>query len=104
VDAANNAYLLRRLLGAPPEKRRARYRCVLAFVPRVGTVPQMFEGVSTGAIATEPRGEGGFGYDPLFLSDELGKTFGEAMDEEKNRVSHRGRAFQAFLQAFREGR
>ena len=104
VDAANNAYLLRRLLGAPPEKRRARYRCVLAFVPRVGTVPQMFEGVSTGAIATEPRGEGGFGYDPLFLSDELGKTFGEAIDEEKNRVSHRGRAFQAFLQAFREGR
>lgn len=104
VDAANNAYLLRRLLGAPSEKRRARYRCVLAFVPRVGAVPQLFEGACTGVIATEPRGEAGFGYDPLFISDDLQKTFGEAQEEEKNRVSHRARAFQAFLQSFPESR
>ncbi len=97
VDSANNAYLLRRLLGAPEPKRRARYRCVLVYVPRPGAIPQVFEGVATGRILEQPAGAGGFGYDPLFLSDDLGMSFGEAAPEEKHRVSHRGRAFAAFI-------
>jgi XTP/dITP diphosphohydrolase len=97
VDAANNAELLRRLAGAPPERRRARYRCVLALMPRMGGIPETFEGTCTGSIITEPRGTGGFGYDPLFLSDELGRTFGEASAAEKAGVSHRGRALQALI-------
>jgi XTP/dITP diphosphohydrolase len=99
VDAANNRELLRRLLGAPDVRRRARYRCVLALVEPGQVVPRIFEGACAGTILTEPRGSGGFGYDPLFLSDDLGKTFGEASPEEKNAVSHRGRAFAELLAA-----
>lgn len=98
-DRANNAELLRRLLGAPEAKRRARYRCVLVLVRQPGAAPEAFEGSCTGTILEAPRGEGGFGYDPLFLSDDLGGSFGEARDEEKDRVSHRGRAFRALLEA-----
>ena len=56
----------------------------------------LFEGACTGRILVEPVGAGGFGYDPLFFSDDLGKSFGEATPEEKHAVSHRGRAFAAF--------
>ncbi|MGH7536228.1 MAG: RdgB/HAM1 family non-canonical purine NTP pyrophosphatase [Gemmatimonadales bacterium] len=101
VDAANNAELLRRLAGAPEARRRARYRCVLVYLPSAGAVPQVFEGASQGRILETPRGEGGFGYDPLFLSDDLDRTFGEASDEEKDRVSHRGRALRAFAETLR---
>jgi XTP/dITP diphosphohydrolase len=97
-DAANNQELLRRLLGAPPQRRRARYRCVVAYLERPDAVPRVFEGTCYGFIAEEPRGSGGFGYDPLFVSDELGMTFGEAPPEAKHRVSHRGRAFRAFAE------
>jgi len=100
VAAANNAFLLRRLLGAPEARRRARYRCVLVYLPKVGAVPVVYEGACTGRILEAPSGAGGFGYDPLFFSDDLGKSFGEAADEEKHRVSHRGRAFDAFRRAF----
>lgn len=99
VDAANNAYLLRRLRGAPASKRRARYRCVLVLYRTPKAFPETFEGSCTGSILEEPRGSGGFGYDPLFLSDELGKTFAEASSEEKDTVSHRGRAFAALRAA-----
>ena len=58
-------------------------------------------GDCAGRILEAPRGDGGFGYDPLFFSDELGKTFGEATAEEKDAVSHRGRALRAFLQALK---
>ncbi len=95
-DRANNEDLLRRLAGLPPGKRRARYRCVVAFVPRADAVPVTFEGDCLGAILTAPAGTNGFGYDPLFLSDELGVSFGEADPKQKERVSHRGRAFRAF--------
>lgn len=98
-DQANNAVLLHRLLGAPPQRRRARYRCVLAYVPKPGAPVHIYEGTCTGEIQTEPAGSGGFGYDPLFWSDELKKTFAEATPEEKHSVSHRGRAFRAFLGA-----
>jgi len=97
LDRANNAELLRRLAGAPPERRRARYRCVLAYLRRPEAVPDIFEGECSGAILDAPRGDGGFGYDPLFLSDDLHRTFAEASDAEKDGASHRGRAFRALL-------
>jgi len=99
IDQANNAQLLQRLLGAPPARRRARYRCALAFVARPGAIPEVYQGACTGEILTQPRGAAGFGYDPLFQSDDLGKTFAEATLEEKAAVSHRARAFEAFLRA-----
>jgi XTP/dITP diphosphohydrolase len=98
LDQANNAELLRRLLGAPAKRRRARYRCVLAYLPSPDAVPELFEGECTGTILEEARGHRGFGYDPLFLSDDLGKSFGEAEEAEKDGVSHRGRAFRALLE------
>jgi len=95
VDAANNAELVRRLTGAAESRRLARYRCVLVFLPSPGAVPTVSQGDCSGRILQEPRGAAGFGYDPFFFSDELGKTFGEATDEEKDSVSHRGRALRA---------
>lgn len=97
VDQANNAELLRRLAGAPEARRRARYRCVLVLLRSPSALPEDFEGVCGGTILEEPRGTGGFGYDPLFLCDALGKTFGEASGEEKDRVSHRGQALEKLL-------
>jgi XTP/dITP diphosphohydrolase len=97
-DGANNAELLRRLAGLAPEKRRARYRCVVAFLPRPDAAAVTFEGTCTGSILEQPRGMGGFGYDPLFLSDDLKQSFGEASPEDKDEVSHRGRAFRAFAE------
>jgi XTP/dITP diphosphohydrolase len=94
VDAANNAELVRRLSGATGARRGARYRCVLVYFASPAAVPRTFEGSCAGRILEEPRGKGGFGYDPYFLSDELGKTFGEASAEEKDAVSHRGRALR----------
>ena len=99
VDEANNAELLRRLRGANEIRRRARYRCVLVFLRTPVAVPEVFEGSCGGRILEDARGEGGFGYDPLFLSDDLGKTFGEASGEEKDRISHRGRALEALIAA-----
>jgi XTP/dITP diphosphohydrolase len=98
VDAANNTELLRRLAGAPEPKRLARYRCVIVFLKSAGDVPTVCQGDCTGRILEEPRGTGGFGYDPLFFSHELGKTFGESTAEEKDAVSHRGRALRALAQ------
>jgi XTP/dITP diphosphohydrolase len=100
-DAANNAELLRRLDGLPAEKRRARYRCVVAIVPRCDAAAVTFEGTCTGSILTEPKGTGGFGYDPLFFSDDLEQSFGDATAEDKDSVSHRGRAFRAFAEWLR---
>ena len=100
-DAANNAELLRRLQGAPPARRRARYRCVMVRVGRPGALPEVFEGSCAGSILETPRGSLGFGYDPLFLSDDLKRSFGEATPEEKHAVSHRGRAFRALAERLR---
>jgi XTP/dITP diphosphohydrolase len=99
VDTANNAELLRRLAGAPERQRMARYRCVLAFLRSTGAVPTVCQGDCNGRILDAPRGNGGFGYDPLFFSFELGKTFGEATPEEKDSVSHRGRALRALARS-----
>ncbi len=101
VDAANNAELLRRLAGAPERQRAARYRCVLVFLRTPDAVPTICHGDCTGRILETPKGSDGFGYDPLFFSEELGKTFGEATAEEKDRVSHRGRALRALAQSLK---
>ncbi|HEY7237072.1 MAG TPA: non-canonical purine NTP pyrophosphatase [Gemmatimonadaceae bacterium] len=100
LDAANNAHLIEEMRGLT--NRRARYVCVAALV--VGDSEQTFRGTTSGVILQEPRGAGGFGYDPYFLSDELGKTFGEASLVEKERVSHRGRAFRLLIDAIAQRR
>ncbi len=97
-DEANNAELLNRLAGAPETRRRARYRCAAVFLRKHDAMPQVFEGSCMGRILEAPAGTGGFGYDPLFFSDDLGKSFGEATADEKAAVSHRGRAFHAFAE------
>jgi XTP/dITP diphosphohydrolase len=71
---------------------------VLVYLPRPDAIPVVFEGTCAGRILDSPRGTGGFGYDPFFFSEELGKTFGEAMAEEKDGVSHRGRALRALVE------
>lgn len=101
VDAANNAELLRRLRGAPEAKRRARYRCVLVLVRKPGALPEAFEGSCGGSILEAPEGTGGFGYDPLFFSDDLARPFGLASPEEKDAVSHRGRALARLVEALK---
>jgi len=99
VDRANNAELVRRLAGAPEGKRGARYRCALALIRQPGAMPEVFEGECAGRILEQPSGTAGFGYDPYFFSADLGKSFGEATEAEKDGVSHRGRAFRALAEA-----
>lgn len=99
VDAANNAELQRRLRGAPETRRRARYRCVLVLLRTPSAIPAVFDGTASGLILEEPRGTGGFGYDPYFLSDDLGRTFAEVSGPEKDAISHRGRALQKLVAA-----
>lgn len=84
-------YLLRRLEGVPWERRAARFVCVIAIASPEGEV-ELFRGECNGIIAFEPKGENGFGYDPIFYLPELGRTVAELSIEEKNQISHRGRA------------
>jgi XTP/dITP diphosphohydrolase len=100
-DGQRVALLLRQLEGVPPEKRSARFRCFIA-VARPDGQTSLFEGHCEGQVADEPRGEGGFGYDPVFLLPERGLTLAELPPEEKNAVSHRGRAARR-ARAFLEG-
>lgn len=91
-SAANNARLLRELGGVPPERRTARFVCVLALaVP--GQPTRTVRGECRGRIVDALRGTGGFGYDPLFIPDGETQTFGELPAETKARLSHRARAF-----------
>lgn len=102
-DAANNQKLLQELNGTPEEKRTARYHCVLAFMRHAeDPTPILCHCSWEGRILTEARGEGGFGYDPLFFLPDMQCTAAELDKAEKNRVSHRGRAMQLLLQALRE--
>jgi XTP/dITP diphosphohydrolase len=98
VTAANNALLLVRLAGVPDALRSARYRCVLVLTPAPDADESselMASGTTEGHILRAPRGSFGFGYDPIFFSDELGCTFGEASPAAKDAVSHRARAVAA---------
>ena len=105
VDGRNNLYLLEQLrAGGTTPPWAARYRCALA-VARGGACLLTADGSVEGQIVAEPRGTGGFGYDPLFWLPELGKTMAEIDLETKQRLSHRGRALQALLGRMRrEGR
>ena len=96
LDEANNALLQKEL--ASHADRRARFVCAVALVGVDGQ-EMVRRGETVGRITTTPRGEGGFGYDPYFESAEMGRTFGEASIEEKERISHRGRALRALLEA-----
>jgi XTP/dITP diphosphohydrolase len=104
TDADNNAKLLRELGDLPPNRRGARYVCVLAYLDpgatRPGDRPWVVtrSGTFRGRVAFELRGEGGFGYDPLFeplAEPPGGRTVGQMTAEEKNRISHRARASMA---------
>jgi XTP/dITP diphosphohydrolase len=99
-DDANNARVLRELARVSPEKRAARFVCVLA-AARNGKTVNTFRGTAEGLILNSGRGNNGFGYDPLFYFPEIRKTFAELSAEEKARYSHRGVAFRAFLSWYR---
>ena len=92
-DAGRTAHLLAELNGVPRDRRSARYRAVVAIASPDGAV-QLFEGVQEGSIAEAPRGQGGFGYDPVFLVDGS-RTQAELSDGEKDERSHRGHAVRA---------
>jgi len=106
-DAANNAKLLRLLEGVAAEKRIARFRCVLALAPAgPGATPaeaRLFEGACEGRIGFAEKGQGGFGYDPLFIPNGFALTFAELGEEVKNKMSHRALAL-AKLKAWLEAR
>jgi XTP/dITP diphosphohydrolase len=118
--AENNAKLLRLLAPVTLDKRIARFRCVLALTPVVRTDcesaspvcyadeadlrTELFEGACEGRIGPAPRGQGGFGYDPLFIPVGYEQTFGELPEEVKNRLSHRAQALAGLRQWFRSPR
>ena len=96
-DARNLRALLHQLAAVPAEQRSGRFRCALALA-RDGEVIERAEGVVEGVILNEPRGVGGFGYDPVFLPSAWGQTLAEMPPEAKWSVSHRGNAFRALLE------
>jgi len=104
-DGRNNAKLLAALegvgvgVGVGPERRRGRFRCVAAFVDPDRHLELTRAGAVEGEILSAPRGDQGFGYDPLFLLPDRGRTMAELGLEEKNAVSHRAAAFKALAQA-----
>ena len=93
-DRERIEYLLSRLADVPWEQRGARFRCVIAIVASNGEVT-LCQGDCPGIIALEPRGVGGFGYDPVFFLPQLNKTMAQLSMEQKNEVSHRGKAARA---------
>ncbi len=92
-DADRTRKLLAEMAGRKGEERRARFVCVMALA-RAGRLTAVFSGAVEGLLLEEPRGRGGFGYDPIFLYEPLEKTFAELPRRQKNQLSHRGRAFQ----------
>ena len=99
-DQMRNAKLLRALAGVPHERRTARFRCVIALT-RPHRPVELFEGRCEGVITDRPRGASGFGYDPTFYIPEMDRTMAELSFDEKNRVSHRGRASESVIAALR---
>jgi XTP/dITP diphosphohydrolase len=113
-DADNNARLLRLLKDVPLEKRTARFHCVIALTPvlpekvevaspvcyvdEFEMQTELFDGVCEGRLIFTPRGQNGFGYDPLFVPAGFEQTFAELGDEVKNRLSHRAQALQKLLE------
>lgn len=100
-DQARTSYLLENLKDVPAGKRGAQFVSAIVCILPDGREVHA-QGTCQGEILFAPRGESGFGYDPVFYSPELKKTFSEATEEEKSTVSHRGRALRAFLTAWKE--
>ena len=96
-DEANNAKLIRNLQGVPRDRRAGRFVCVIV-AARNGETLAVFHGKAEGIILEAPQGANGFGYDPLFYFPQIQKTFAELTAEEKANYSHRGAAFQKFLE------
>ena len=90
-DRQRIEYLLGKLTDVPWDQRGARFRCVIAIASLSGEV-ELYQGECPGVIALEPKGEGGFGYDPVFYLPDQDKTMAQLSMQEKNRLSHRGRA------------
>lgn len=101
-DAGRCRLVLERLRDVRPESRGARFRCALA-VARAGRTIATFAGVAEGRLLGTPRGENGFGYDPIFYDEEAGRTFAELSTAEKERRSHRGEAVRRLVEAVRSG-
>lgn len=99
TDEANNAKLIEAMRGVPHEKRGVRYRCVAAFVDPSRDTEVWRSGSCEGQLTEEPRGTGGFGYDPYFLVPPRGLTMAEIPISEKNVLSHRAAAFRALAVA-----
>ena len=102
TDADNNALLLQELANVPEDERGAAFHCVACFVTPGGEPPVVASGEWRGRILSEPTGEGGFGYDPLFFVPELGCSSAELSAEEKNRLSHRGKALRELARKLHE--
>ena len=102
TDARNLAELIRSVRGIPAAGLTARYRCVAAFA-EPGDEVISAEGLCEGTITTRPRGAGGFGYDPIFLPVGWDRTMAELAPDEKDRISHRGRAFRALRALLLDG-
>lgn len=100
-DRANNEKLLAEMADVPEEARGAQFYCAIALVMPDGR-EALAEGICRGTILRELRGDGGFGYDPLFYVPELEKSFAELNMEEKNQISHRGKANRKAVQILRE--
>lgn len=100
--ASNREKLLRRMRGVAPRRRAARFRTVVAFVPSAGKC-HLFEGICSGVITEKEFGNGGFGYDAIFLPNGFTETFGQMALDKKNTLSHRARAFTSFAEMLRRG-
>ena len=96
-----NNTIIERLHGVPDEKRTARFVCAIAAVMPDGTILSTNESME-GQIGYEISGQNGFGYDPIFFLPEYGKTAAELSEEEKNKISHRGKALRAIEKMIRE--
>ncbi|TPW03907.1 MAG: ysnA, partial [bacterium] len=101
IPVNNIRKLLAALDGVEDRDRTARFRCVLALALPGVPEPEYFEGVVEGIIAREPVGGGGFGYDPVFVVTEVGRTMAELTSSEKGRLSHRARALAALRRRLR---
>lgn len=100
TDAQRVEKLLGEMRGKIGVERSARFICVLALAQR-GRILAIISDYAAGLLLESPRGSGGFGYDPIFLAPDTGKTFAELSREEKNRLSHRGKAFRRMLEELR---
>jgi len=101
TDEDRNKKVLNLLKGVPEHERSARFRCAIAIVSPDGKV-EVVNGTREGQIALEPRGETGFGYDPIFIIPEYGKTYAQLGSEKKNQISHRALALEKAKEVLRK--